>query len=95
MYFVTNEGQIKEFIEAANVQPIIAPEDAVLFNNVLYPDIWSDATISTLPINQQDKDGMKQFRDYLLIDSHIPSYPLEDKLSPEFLALDKQSGRDF
>ena len=95
VYFVTNEGQIKEFIEAANVQPIIAPEDAVLFNNVLYPDIWSDATISTLPINQQDKDGMKQFRDYLLIDSHIPSYPLEDKLSPEFLALDKQSGRDF
>ena len=95
VYFVTNEGHIKEFIEAANVQPIIAPEDAVLFNNVLYPDIWSDATISTLPINKQDKDGMKQFRDYLLIDSHIPSYPLEDKLSPEFLALDKQSGRDF
>ena len=95
VYFVTNEGQIKEFIEAANVQPIIAPEDAVLFNNVLYQDIWSDATISTLPINKQDKDGMKQFRDYLLIDSHIPSYPLEDSLSPEFLALDKQSGRDF
>lgn len=95
VYFVTNEGQIKEFIEAANVQPIIAPEDAVLCNNVLYPDIWSDATISTLPINKQDKDGMKQFRDYLLIDSHIPSYPLEDSLSPEFLALDKQSGRDF
>lgn len=95
VYFVSNEGQIKEFIEAANVQPMIAPEDAVLFNNVLYPDIWSDATISTLPINKKDKDGMKQFRDYLLIDSHIPSYPLEDTLSPEFLALDKQSGRDF
>lgn len=95
VYFVTYDGQIKELCDAAGVEPMHAPDDAVFYKGQLLTEIWQDKQLAALPVSAADKEGMRRFRDYLLKPENIPSYPLPARLNPKLAALDAMSGRSF
>jgi len=95
VYYVDETEEIASICKRAGIQSKSAPEDAVLFKDTLIENFWSDASIEALPISPLEKDGCKRFRDLLLDESFIPSYPLPNKLSPQEAQLDGQTSRSF
>lgn len=95
VYFVDNSEKIQSLCKRAGKQCIAAPEDAVLYQGQLIENFWSDKTISSLSLPTIEKDGMKRFRDVLLNDSLVPTYPLPKKLNSYEAGLDAQSSRKY
>lgn len=95
VYFVEETEEILSICKRAGIESMPAPEDAVLFKGALIENFWSDSSIDTLPISSLEKNGCKRFRDLLLHESFIPSYPLSKQLSPQEAQLDGQTSRSF
>ena len=95
VYFVDYSDDIKSICARTGLQPLIAPEDAVLHKGQLIGNFWSDVSIQSLDLSQIEKDGMKRFRDVLLNDQMIPSYPLPRVLSQYESELDAQSAKEY
>jgi protoporphyrinogen oxidase len=95
VYFVDYSDDIKKICARTGLQPLPAPEDAVLHQGELIGNFWSDASLQSLEISQIEKDGMKRFRDVLLNDQKVPSYPLPRKLSQYESELDAQSAKEY
>ncbi|NBO69322.1 MAG: FAD-binding protein [Bacteroidetes bacterium] len=95
VYFVEESDEIVSICKRAGIQYMTAPEDAVLFKNQLIQNFWSDVSIHSLDLPTTEKDGLKKFRDFLLDDSNMPSYPIPKKLSDKEAQLDAQTSRTF
>jgi protoporphyrinogen oxidase len=95
VYFVDYSDDIKKICARTGLQPLPAPEDAVLHNGQLIGNFWSNSSIQSLDISKDEKDGMKRFRDLLLNDQNIPSYPLPRTLSEYESALDAQTAKEY
>lgn len=95
VYFVDNSEEIKSICSRAGIQSINAPEDAVLHKGELIFNFWSDSAIQSLDIPNAEKEGIQRFRDILLDDEKVPSYPLPKTLKPYEAQLDAQSANEY
>lgn len=95
IYFVDFNQTIKELCEYAQVTPVQAPVDGLLYRGNKYIDHWKDSVLTTLPLQQKEKDSLKQFRDDILKIKELPLYPLPDRLTKDNIALDAMSVREY
>lgn len=95
VYFVDESEEIISICKRAGIQYASAPEDAVLMNDTLIYNFWSDSSINSLNVSTIEKDGLRKFRDFLLDDANVPSYPLPLMLNEKDGKLDAQTGRSF
>ena len=95
VYFVDYSDEIKNICSRSGLKPLIAPEDAVLHKGELIHNFWSDASIQKLELSSKEKVGIQQFRDILLDDSKVPTYPLPARLQSYEAQLDAQSAKEY
>jgi len=95
VYFVDYSEDIQSICSRTGLQPLPAPEDAVLHKGQLISNFWSDTSLQSLELSQSEKDGMKRFRDVLLDDQKVPSYPISRSLSPYEQELDALSAKQY
>jgi protoporphyrinogen oxidase len=95
VYFVDYSDDIKSICKRTGLKPMKAPEDAVLHKGDLITNFWSDSSINKLDISTNEQDGIKRFRDVLLDDSKVPSYPLQNSFTEYEAQLDAQSSKQY
>ena len=95
VYFVEYSDEIKSICTRTGLKPLLAPEDAVLHKGQLIHNFWSDSSLQTLDLSKREIDGMKRFRDVLLDDTKVPSYPISRTLTPYEQELDALSAKQY
>lgn len=96
VYFVDQTPVLTELIHSAGCTVVDCPDDAYRFGNSLVRSLWTDESIRSLTIAENDKQGMLRFRDHLLASvDEVPSYPLPRHLSRRERELDTQSAADY
>ncbi len=90
VYFIERTDELDLLFQLGGVEPVPCPPDGYDFGaGEVVQDLWADATLDRVIRNDQERDGMKRFRDEILaMGDDVPLYPLPETLTPEMAALD-------